>query len=120
MMAEGNAVEQNHAIAAFESVIRKSEHALDSMAPDVPARKTLIKRLKAAKVGLAVLQSVWQEKSFEYDMTESKEARNVLAGMLPMLGRFYDKAKPGSSQHTLIQRRIAAFELAVKFLDERY
>ncbi|MDT3762251.1 hypothetical protein [Priestia filamentosa] len=118
-MSEGSAVEQNQAIAAFESVIQKSEHALDSMASDIPARKTLIKRLKAAKVGLAVLQSVWQEKSFKYDTTESKEARNVLAGMLPMLGKFYDKEKQGSSQHTLIQRRIAAFELAVKFLDER-
>jgi hypothetical protein len=105
-------------IKAFQSAIRKSKNALENMSQK-GANITLIrKRLHALQVGLAVLESYWNQKPYDYQREELDIARNVLSGLFPSLQSMYEKAKAGGPQKTLIERRIKAFELAVEAIDD--
>jgi hypothetical protein len=105
-------------IKAFQSAIRKSENALDNMSQKGANTTLLNKRLHALQVGLAVLETAWNQRPHNHAREELTEARNVLTGLLPSLKGMYDKAKAGSAQQTLIARRVKAFELAVEAIDD--
>jgi hypothetical protein len=109
---------KTESIEAFQSAIRKSENALESMSHKGSNTTLIKKRLHALTVGLAVLESYWDQMPCDYNREELAEARNVLIGLLPSLQKMLEKAKAASSQNTLIERRIKAFEMAVAAIDE--
>jgi hypothetical protein len=105
-------------LKSFQSTIRKSENALASMT-EKGANTTLVtKRLKDLRIGLAVLEQVWEEKPHPYTQEDLAEARILLAGLLPSIEGIYAKSKPGSPQKTLLERRIKSLELAIQAMDD--
>jgi hypothetical protein len=105
-------------LKAFQSAIRKSENALTNMTQKGANTALIKKRLKALQIGLALLETSWDQKSHDYPMEELIEASHVLTGLFPSLKNMYDKAKAGSPQKTLIKRRMKAFELAVEVMND--
>ncbi|QTC41466.1 hypothetical protein I7V34_20855 [Bacillus sp. V3] len=109
---------KTESIEAFRSAIRKSENALESMSHKGSNTTLIKKRLHALQIGLAVFESYWDQRPSDYNREEIAEARNVLIGLLPSLQKMLEKAKAGSPQKTLIERRIKAFEMAVAAIEE--
>lgn len=105
-------------IQAFRSTIRKSESALANLTQKGKNTTLLKKRLNALNIGLAMLETVWNQEAHHYTKEEFAEARNVLIGLFPSLENSYNKSKAGSPQKTLLRRRIKAFELAVQVMDD--
>lgn len=105
-------------IKSFQSTIRKSEKALIQMTDKGASTSLLEKRLKALRIGLAVLEMLWYEKPHPYSEKELVETREVLSGLLPSIERMYAKSKPGSPQRTLLERRIESLDLAVGAIDD--
>ena len=104
-------------IQAFQSTIRKSENALTNLTQKGNNTTLLKKRLNALYIGLAILETAWNQKAHHYTKEELAEARHVLIGLFPSLENSYSKSKAGSPQKTLLRRRIKAFELAVQAMD---
>ncbi|MGM0837267.1 MAG: hypothetical protein ACQEV7_14015 [Bacillota bacterium] len=104
-------------IKAFQSTIHKSENALAKMTQQGSNTTLLTKRLKALQIGLAMLETAWNQRTHLYTVEEIIVARNVLTGLFPSLQNSYDKAKPGSPQRTLLERRIRAWELSVQAME---
>ncbi|QLG40095.1 MULTISPECIES: hypothetical protein [unclassified Paenibacillus] len=105
-------------IQAFQSTIRKSENALTNLTQKGNNTTLLNKRLNALNIGLAMLETVWNQEAHQYTKEELAEARNVLNGLFPSLENSYSKSRAGSPQKTLLRRRIKAFELAVQAMDD--
>lgn len=104
-------------IKSLQSTISKLEKALSQMTQK-GANTTLVKkRLKAACIGFAILENVWDQRPHNYTQEDLAEARNVLAGLLPTIESSYVKSKAGSPQKTLLERRIKALELAIRAID---
>ncbi|SOC22601.1 hypothetical protein SAMN05880501_11459 [Ureibacillus xyleni] len=108
---------KNESIKSFQSTIRKTEKALAQMTEKSANTNLIKKRLKAFNIGLAVLETLWNDIPHHYTQEEIEEARNVLAGLLPSIETIYRKSKVGSPQKTLLERRIKAMELAVEEID---
>lgn len=109
---------KEESLKSFQSTIRKSENALSSMT-EKGANTTLVsKRLQALRIGLAVLEQAWDEKPHLYTLEDLKQARTLLAGLLPSIEGIYAKSKPGSPQKTLLERRIKSLELTIQAMDE--
>ncbi|PTQ84955.1 hypothetical protein C8U37_10683 [Trichococcus patagoniensis] len=109
---------KTESLQSFRSTIRKSENALSGMT-EKGANTTLVtKRLKALRIGLAVLEHAWDEKPYICTQEDFAEARSVLAGLLPSIESIYVMSKPGSPQKTLLERRIRSLELALQAMDD--
>lgn len=104
-------------IKAFQSTIRKSENALANMTQKGANTTLLKKRLKTFYIGLAMLETAWKLSPHEYSKEDLAEARKVLTDLFPSLKNIYGKSKAGSSQKTLLERRLKAFALAVQAID---
>lgn len=105
-------------IKSFQSSIRKSEKALVQMNEKDSNTTLLIKRLKALQVGLDVLEKVWDLSPYEHTREDLAVARVTLAGLLPSIENIYAKAKAGSPQKTLLERRIKSLKLAVQAIED--
>lgn len=111
-------VEKLESIKSLQSTIDKLENAFSRMTQK-GANTTLVKkRLKAVRIGLAILENVWEQKPYNYAKEDILEARNVINGLFPSMENSYAKTKDGSPQETLLKRRIKALELAVKAIDD--
>lgn len=105
-------------IESMQSSISKSEKALARMSKK-GANTTLVKkRLQALRIGLAMLEKVWNQTPHHYTQADLTEARKVLIGLYPSAKDIYAKSKAGSPQRTLLERRIKALELAVQGIDD--
>jgi hypothetical protein len=105
-------------IESIQSSIRKSEKALAQMS-EKGANTTLVKkRLQALRIGLAMLEKVWNQTPHHYTQADLTEARKVLIGLYPSIKDIFAKSKAGSPQRTLLERRIKALELAVQGIDD--
>lgn len=109
---------RSEAIKSFQSTIRKCENALAQMTKKGSNTALLKKRLNALKIGLAVLENAWFEKRHPYTSGNLAEARQVLNGLLPSIEHSCAKSKPGSPQHTLLERRLQSLDLAIQALDD--
>ncbi|MEK4510875.1 hypothetical protein EJP82_06280 [Paenibacillus anaericanus] len=106
------------AIKSLQSTINKLENALSQMTQK-GANTTLVKkRLKAAYIGLAMLESAWNQRPHQYTPEDIAEARNVITGLLPSIENSYAKSKAGSPQRTLLERRIKSLKLAVQAIED--
>ncbi|WP_332645290.1 hypothetical protein [Lysinibacillus sp. 54212] len=106
-------------IKSLQSTVRKLEKALSGMTQKGANTILVKKRLKAASIGLAMLENVWDQKQHPYTQEDLTEARNILNGLFPSIKNSYVKSKPGSPQRTLLERRIQALELAIRAIDDR-
>ena len=104
-------------IKSLQSTISKLEKALSQMTQKGANTILVKKRLKAACIGFAILENVWDQRPHNYTQEDLAEARNVLAGLLPTIESSYVKSKAGSPQKTLLERRIKALELAIRAID---
>lgn len=104
---------------SFQSTISKLENAHAQMTQKGANITLITKRLKALNIGLAMLEFVWNQRPHHFNQEEIAVARNVLSGLFPSIKSSYDKAKEGSSQRTLLQRRIKSLELAIQAIDEQ-
>lgn len=109
---------KQESIKSLQSTIRKTDKAIINMSMK-GANTTLIeKRLKAFNIGLAILESVWNQKPHQYTREDLAEARGILAGLYPSINDIYVKSKNHSPQRTLLERRIKALDLAVQAIDK--
>ncbi|ADY12380.1 hypothetical protein [Sphaerochaeta globosa] len=109
---------RKQSLASLASSIRKLERALVSVQQKDSSTTVIAKRLKALQMGLAALKSVWDNQVFAYTPKETDEAKTVLASLFPSLQAMASKFKPGSSQATLLIRRVRSLELALAALGE--
>lgn len=105
-------------LKSFQSTIRKTEKAVVQMKVKGAQTVFVEKRLHALHIGLAVLETVWNGKPNSFGIEELVQARTVLAGLLPTIENQYNKSKAGSSQRTLLERRIQSLELAIMAIDD--
>jgi hypothetical protein len=106
-------------IKSFQSSISKSEKALAQMVEKGANTALINKRIKALRIGLAMLEYVWNQSPHQYTQEELTEARNVLTSLFPSIEDIYAKSKTSSSQRTLLERRIKALTLAVQAIDDQ-
>ena len=104
-------------LKSFQSTIRKTEKAFEQMTQKKANTSLIQKRLKAFHIGLAVLEKAWNHQPHPYSQEELAEARNTLMGLLPSIQTIYEKSKDGSSQKTLLERRIQSIERAIEEIE---
>lgn len=111
---------QRQSIEAFQSVIRKSENALKNMAGKEANTTVIEKRLRALIVSLYILEHTWNGRDDQhYSSLEIAEACHVMNNLLPSLKQMMDKSTAGTSQYTLLERRIRAFQLALQAMEQK-
>ncbi|GAB6930671.1 hypothetical protein JCM10914A_46540 [Paenibacillus sp. JCM 10914] len=111
-------VDKLESITSLQSTIRKLEKALSQMTEKGATTTLVKKRLKAACIGLAVLEDVWNQRPHHFTQEDLIEAHSVLTGLLPSIENSYFKLKAGSPQRTLLERRIKSLELTIQAIDE--
>lgn len=109
---------QSEATKSFQSTISKCENALAQMTQKGSNTSLLDKRLDALKIGLALLENAWHQKPHHYSSEELAEAQKVLSSLFPSIENSHAKSKPGSPQHTLLERRLKSLDLAIQALDD--
>ncbi|MGD6940940.1 hypothetical protein ACQCT6_02725 [Cytobacillus gottheilii] len=103
--------DQFECLKSMQSTIKKLEKAYAQM-NQKGANTTLVKkRLDACKIGLAMLENVWNEVPHSHSHTELAGARKVLLALTPSVESSYAKSKAGSPQRTLLERRLKALDL---------
>ncbi|MCL1630353.1 hypothetical protein M3N64_00080 [Sporolactobacillus sp. CPB3-1] len=110
---------QNLSIKSLESTFNKLSNAYKSMAEKGSNITLVEKRRNAVKIGAASLKSTWKGEDFWYDVTTVLTSKAVLQSIVPSIEKQIEKAKEGSSQKTLNERRILALKLAIESLEER-
>ena len=110
--------ERLESIKSMQSTIGKLENGLAQMTQKGANTTLITKRLTASYIGLAVLESVWNQKPHDYTQEDLAEARKVLTSLFPSIKSSYAKVKAGSPQRTLLERRIKALELVVQAIDD--
>ncbi len=112
--------EKLESIRSLQSAISKSEKALARISQKGASTTLLAGRLHALRVGLAMLESTWHQEPHAFTLDDIARAREVLTGLLPSIEKIYTRSKAGSSQKTLLERRMKALQLAVEAMDERF
>lgn len=106
---------KEEALRSLQSTIRKLEKAAESqMQRGFPGTAT-VQRLAAMRIAYAV---VAEQDTLQFSPAELIAANTLLLSLLPSLTRMLNKFTEGSSQHTLLVRRIKSIELALLRLDE--
>ncbi|MEF3353097.1 hypothetical protein PV403_07905 [Paenibacillus sp. GYB006] len=110
---------QDLSITSLESTMNKLTNAYNTMTEKGSSTTLVKKRLNAVKIGLESLKRVWNEQSFNYNEEIIMTSKEVLQGILPSIEKQIAKAKEGSSQKTLNERRLTALLLAIESLENR-
>lgn len=110
---------QRQSIASLASSIRKLEKALASVQEKNSSATVVARRMLALQIGYAALQAVWSAQAFPFTSAEAVGAKVVLAGLVPSLEAMAPKFAPGSSQATVLARRVRSVQLAFQALDEQ-
>ena len=110
---------QDLSIKSLESTFNKLSNAYKSMTEKGSNTTLVKKRRNAVKIGLDSLKDVWSEGDFSYDEESILTSKDVLQGIIPSIEKQIAKAKEGSSQKTLNERRLTALKLAIQSLENR-
>ena len=110
---------QDLSIKSLESTFNKLSNAYKSMTEKGSNTSLVKKRRNAVKIGLDSLKDAWSEGDFSYDEESILTSKDVLQSLLPSIEKQIAKAKEGSSQKTLNERRLTALKLAIKSLENR-
>lgn len=117
-MTEISEQKKMESIHSYQSTIRKMEKALAGMEKKGSDLKLIRRRLESVRIGLAALEYAWSDQALSYHPEEMKEAREVLSKLLPSMDSAYLKAKEGSPQRTLLERRILSFKQSMEIIDD--
>lgn len=110
---------KDFSIKSLESTFNKLSNAYISMTEKGSNTALVKKRGDAVKIGLESLKATWNEEEFSYDEEILLTAKEVLQGIIPTIEKQIAKAKVGSSQKTLNERRLTALNLAIESLEDR-
>ena len=110
---------QDLSIKSLESTFNKLSNAYKSMTEKGSNTSLVKKRRNAVKIGLDSLKDAWSEGDFSYDEESILTSKGVLQSLLPSIEKQIAKAKEGSSQKTLNERRLTALKLAIQSLENR-
>lgn len=110
---------QDLSIKSLESTFNKLSNAYKSMTEKGSNTNLVQKRRNAVKTGLESLKGTWNGEDFCYDEEIILISKEVLQGVLPSIEKQIAKAKEGSSQKTLNERRLTALKLAIESLENR-
>jgi len=110
---------QDLSIKSLESTFNKLSNAYKSMTAKGSNTNLVKKRRNAVKIGLDSLKDAWSEGDFSYDEESILTSKGVLQSLLPSIEKQIAKAKEGSSQKTLNERRLTALKLAMQSLENR-
>ena len=118
-MKNVNQETKDFSIKSLESTFNKLSTAYKSMAEKGSNTTLVEKRRKAVKIGLDSLNDIWNGNDFSYDEEATLTSKEVLQGLIPSIEKQIAKAKEGSSQKTLNERRLLALKLAIVSLENR-
>lgn len=110
---------QDQSIKSLESTCNKLSAAYQRMTEKGVNTTLVKKRLNAVKMGLESLKNIWSGENFSYDEEAVGTSKKVLEGVRPSIEKQIAKAKEGSSQKTLNDRRLTALNLAIESLEKR-
>ena len=110
---------QDQSIKSLESTCNKLSTAYQRMTEKGVNTTLVKKRLHAVKMGLESLKNIWSGENFSYDEEAIGTSKKVLEGVRPSIEKQIAKAKEGSSQKTLNDRRLTALNLAIESLEKR-
>ena len=110
---------QDLSIKSLESTFNKLSNAYKSMTAKGSNTTLVKKRRNAVKIGLESLKDAWNEGDFSYNEESILTSKGVLQSLLPSIEKQIAKAKEGSSQKTLNERRLTALKLAIQSLENR-
>jgi len=110
---------QDLSIKSLESTFKKLSNAYKSMTEKGSNTTLVRKRLNAVKIGLESLKGTWNGKDFCYEEEIILISKDVLKGVIPSIEQQIVKAKEGSSQKTVNERRLIALKLAIESLENR-
>lgn len=110
---------QEMSITSLKSTLNKLSNAYETMVEKGSNTTLVTKRRDAVKVGLASLEGVWQGQEFSYDNEKILTSIEVLQSLIPSIEKQIMKAKKGSPQKTLNERRLTALKLAIQSLNDR-
>ena len=110
---------QDLSIKSLESTFNKLSNAYKSMTIKGSNTNLVKKRRNAVKIGLDSLKDAWNEGDFSCDEESILTSKGVLQSLLPSIEKQIAKAKEGSSQKTLNERRLTALKLAIQSLENR-
>nr|WP_269410965.1 hypothetical protein [Lentibacillus daqui] len=71
------------------------------------------------KIGLKSLKGTWNGKDFSHNEETILTSKEALQSLIPSIEKQIAKAKEGSSQKTLNERRLIALKLVIESLDNR-
>ncbi|WP_454191359.1 hypothetical protein [Paenibacillus sp. Marseille-Q7038] len=106
-------------IKSLDSTMNKLSNAYQSMTEKGSSTTLVKKRLNAVKIGLESLKGSWNGEDFSYSEEIILTSKEVLQGILPSIEKQIAKAKEGSSQKTVNERRLTALLLAIESLEKR-
>ncbi len=110
---------QDLSIKSLESTFNKLSNAYKSTIEKGSSTTLVKKRLNAVKIGLESLKGTWNGEDFCYDEESILTSKEVLQAIIPSIEKQIVKAKEGSSQKTLNERRLTALKLAIESLENR-
>lgn len=110
---------QDLSLTSLESTFNKLSNAYKSMTEKGSNTTLVQKRRNAIKIGLESLKVAWNGGDFFYDAEIIMTSKDTLQGVIPSIEQQIAKAKEGSSQKTLNERRLTALKLAIESLENR-
>ncbi|PID23216.1 hypothetical protein CSV61_01845 [Sporosarcina sp. P3] len=110
---------QELSINSLESTLTKLSNAYTSMTEKGSNTTLVKKRRDAIQVGLESLHDVWRDIDFFYNKEEILQSKKVLQSIVPSIEKQLAKAKDGSPQKTVNERRLIALKLAIESLENR-
>ncbi|PID25251.1 hypothetical protein [Sporosarcina sp. P7] len=110
---------QELTIKSLESTHTKLSNAYKSMTEKGSNTTLVEKRRDAIKVGLESVKEVWTNIDFFYSKEEILQSKDILQSIIPSIEKQLAKAKDGSPQKTLNERRVTALKLAIESLADR-
>lgn len=110
---------QDLSIRSLVSTLNKLSNAYKSMTEKGSSTTLVKKRRNSVKIGLESLRDAWNGQGFFFDEEIILTSKDTLQGFIPSIEKQIAKAKEGSSQKTLNERRLTALKLAVESLENR-
>lgn len=110
---------QEMTLQSLESTFNKLKNSYKSMSEKSSNTTLVRKRLEAVQIGLDSLKGLWNGEDFHYEVDRIKTSIKVLQSLLPSIEKQIAKAKDGSPQKTLNERRLTALQLAIQSLENR-
>ncbi|MCG7343967.1 hypothetical protein MHZ92_07475 [Sporosarcina sp. ACRSL] len=106
-------------IESLESTLNKLSNSYNSMTEKGSNTTLVQKRRDAVKIGLDSLKATWNEEDFNYEEESIVVSKKVLQSVLPSIEKQIAKAKEGSPQKTINERRLTALKLSIESLENR-